>query len=143
MLSDELRVNMDKAIANNCKNVDSQCVESIKKLLVNPHTELESRQLVAAGAGLFALLALAIPLYEKERSQGVPVAIHIPSAQINPAASAAQASTIAAITGSGSPLITITQKPDVASVTAYVKQECQRRLCYLVLLGAMRRIKPH
>ncbi|KAJ4364159.1 hypothetical protein N0V83_009614 [Neocucurbitaria cava] len=118
VLSDELRANIDKAIADSCKNVDSQCVESIKNLLVNPHTELEARQLVAAGAGLFALLALAIPLYEKERSQGVPVAIHIPSAQIDPAASAAQASTIAAITGSGSPLITITQKPDLASVTA-------------------------
>ncbi|CAO2649935.1 Nn.00g012270.m01.CDS01 [Neocucurbitaria sp. VM-36] len=118
VLSDELRANIDKAIASSCKTVDNQCVENIRGLLINPQTELEARQLIAAGAGLFALLALAIPLYEKERSQGVPIAFHIPSSQLDPAASAAQASTIAAIMASGSPIITITQKPDAASATA-------------------------
>lgn len=117
ILSEELRANIEKAVTSNCKNIDSQCVDSIESLLNSPQTELEARQILAAGAGLFALLALAIPLYEKERSQGVPVALHVPSAQLDPAVSAARASTIAVVTGSGSPIITITPRPDAASTT--------------------------
>lgn len=82
---------------------------------MNPHTELESRQILAAGAALAALLALIIPMTRDDR--GIPIAIHIPSAQIEPAVSAAAASTLAAITGSGNPFVTITPKPQIVSAT--------------------------
>jgi hypothetical protein len=92
----------------------------VKELLVSPSTELESRQVAVVGAGLFALIALTIPWWSKSGNQGVPVALHIPSAQLDPAASAASAATIAAVTGSGVPFITIVPSAKTPSLTGYV-----------------------
>jgi hypothetical protein len=120
LLSEELRADIQKAIDSNCKEINSQCVDGVKDLLANPHTELESRQVLAAGAGLFALFALAIPWLEKSRNQGVPVALHIPSAQLEPAASAASAATIVAVTGSGVPFVTVVPSAKAPTPTGYV-----------------------
>jgi hypothetical protein len=123
VLSDELRANVQKAIESNCQNIDSQCVESVKGLLVSPDTELEARQLdtVRTGAALLGFLALAIPLFGVGRdSQAVPAAYHIPSSQVDPAMSAAQAFTVVAAQHSGAPGITITLEPNVASASRYV-----------------------
>ena len=126
VLSDDLRTNIQKAVDSNCKNIDTNCVDSIKGLLVNPHTELESRQVgpaVAGGAAFLAFIAMVIPLWGQSRDQqGVPVALHIPSAQLDPAASVAHAATIAAAASSGAPFITITPKPDAPAVTGYVSR---------------------
>ncbi|KAF2028204.1 hypothetical protein EK21DRAFT_114118 [Setomelanomma holmii] len=106
VLSEELRGNIKTVLDTKCNSIDTQCVNSIKDLLINPRTELESRQLAgaaAAGAVLFALLALALPC------------------QIDPAASAAQASTIAVITKTDAPFITITPKLDTPSATGINK----------------------
>jgi hypothetical protein len=92
----------------------------VKDLLVNPHTELESRQVAVVGAGVFALIALTIPWWGKSGNQGVPVALHIPSAQLDPAASAASAATIAAVTGSGVPFVTIVATAKAPTPTGYV-----------------------
>jgi hypothetical protein len=59
IFSEELRAYMKEAMESNCNNIDTQCVNGIRDLMVNPRTELESRQLAAAGVGLFALIALA------------------------------------------------------------------------------------
>jgi hypothetical protein len=109
-LSEELRTNMQKAIDADCKSIDSKCIDSVKKLLVNPRTELESRQAVVAIAGLIALVSLTIPLWE-DKNQGVPVALHMPPAQLESASSAANAATVAAITNSGAPFVTIVATP--------------------------------
>lgn len=108
---------MKEAMKSNCNNIDTQCVNGIRDLMVNPRTELESRQLAAAGAALFALIALAIPWLAKSQNEEVPLALHIPASQMDPAVSAAQASTIAAITKTDAPYITITPKPDAPSAT--------------------------
>jgi hypothetical protein len=122
VFSDELRANIQKAVNSNCNNLDAQCVDSVSNLLVNLHTELESRQvaIAVAGAELFVLIAIAIPLWGKGRNEGVPVALHIPSAQLDPAASAAQASAVAVIANSAAPSITINRKPEVTPVKGYV-----------------------
>jgi hypothetical protein len=113
LLSEELRTNIQKSIDDNCNTINPQCVDSVRGLLVNPHTELESRQLaevVVGVAGLIALVSLTIPLWE-DRNQGVPVALHMPPAQLEAAGSAANAATMAAVTGSGAPFITIVATP--------------------------------
>jgi hypothetical protein len=110
VLSEELRVKVQKAVDSECNTVNEKCIESIRTLLVNPHTELESRSIVAFAAGAIALIALAIPWWGKQ-NQGVPVALHMPSAQLDPAASAANAATMVAVTGSGVPFVTITATP--------------------------------
>jgi hypothetical protein len=116
ILSEVLRADIDKAVKSDCKDIDGQCFESIKSLLINRKTELESRQIEVAATALFALIALAIPWIEKDSKKGIPVAIHIPSTQFGPATSAAQASTLAIVTGQGTS-ITITPKPNPVMVT--------------------------
>jgi hypothetical protein len=120
ILSEELRANIQKAVDSNCNDINAQCVDGVKYLLVNPHTELESRQVVAVGASVFAVVALAIPWWGKSGNQGVPVALHIPSTQLDPAASAASAATVVAVTGSGVPFVTIVPSAKAPTPTGYV-----------------------
>jgi hypothetical protein len=89
VFADELRANIQKDIESNCVGIDAQCVGSVSSLLLNPRTELESQQaaLIIVGAELFALIAIAIHLCQKDRNEGAPIALHIPSAQLDPAAS--------------------------------------------------------
>jgi hypothetical protein len=120
VFSEELRTNIKTAIDSNCKDINAQCVDSVNSLLVNPHTELESRQaIVLAGAGMFAFIAMVIPMLNKDRNEGVPVVLHMPSGQLGPAASAAKASTIAFITNSAAPAVTITRKLRTAVAIGY------------------------
>jgi hypothetical protein len=121
VFSEDLRTNMKSAIDNNCKDINTQCIDSVNDLLINPHTELETRQaiIILAGAEVFAFIAVIIPMLSKDRDDGVPVALHLPSGQLAPAASAAQASTIAVITKSAAPAVTITRKPGNAIATGY------------------------
>ncbi|KAF1917522.1 hypothetical protein BDU57DRAFT_537190 [Ampelomyces quisqualis] len=114
VLSEELRAKVQKAVDSDCNTINAQCVESVRTLLINPRTELESRSLVAFAAGAIALISLAIPWWGKQ-NQGVPVALHMPSAQLGSAASAANAATVAAVTGSGVPFVTITSTPTTTS----------------------------
>jgi hypothetical protein len=125
VLSDELRASVQKALEENCKDIDTRCVEKVKALMVSPHTELEARQLgnvaVAAGAGLMAFFALAIPFFKSgQEAYTVPSAYHIPSSQVGPAVSAAKAATIIAGAYPGAPSITITLQPITATITGYV-----------------------
>lgn len=121
VLSEDLRTNVPKAIIGNCQEVDTQCVRTIKDLLMNRNTRLKSRQVgpeIVAGATLAGFLAIVYAMLGKTQSeQAVPVAIHVPSVQLNPAVSAARAHTFAAITKSDSPILTITPTPVVATVT--------------------------
>jgi hypothetical protein len=126
ILSEELRTNIQKAIDGDCKSIDSKCIDSVKSLLVNPHTELESRQVLAVMAGLIALVSLTIPLWE-DKNQGVPVALHMPPAQLDSAASAANAATMAAVTNSGAPFVTIVATP-TAPVTTPAGYVCRQAL---------------
>jgi hypothetical protein len=84
IFSDELRTNIKTAIDSNCKDINAQCVEIIDTLLINPHTELETRQaaLIVIGFETFAVIALLIPMLSKDRNEGVPVALHLPSGQL-------------------------------------------------------------
>jgi hypothetical protein len=122
VLSEELRGNIQKAISNDCKIVDGACINSMKDLLINPHTELESRQVGAVIAGLVVLASMILPMIilDANRELGVPIAIHVPPAQMAPAASAAEAATFAVVTGTGAPFVTVTAKPHVTSATGYV-----------------------
>ncbi|KAH4219132.1 hypothetical protein HBI06_191950 [Parastagonospora nodorum] len=117
VLSEELRGNIQKAISNDCKTVDSPCINKMRDLLINPHTELESRQVVAVIAGLVALASMILPMIilDGNRELGVPIAIHVPPTQMGPAASAAEAATFAVVTGTGAPFVTVTSKPHVTS----------------------------
>jgi hypothetical protein len=87
VFTDELRANIQKAIESNCVNIDAQCVGSVSSLLLNPRTELESQQaaLIIVRAELFALITIAIHLCQKDRNEGVPIALHIPPAQLDSA----------------------------------------------------------
>jgi hypothetical protein len=130
VLSEELRSNIQKAVDSNCKNIDTQCTESIKSLLINQDTRLESRQAdkaVVAGAALFGLLSFVIAMLRKGDNQpAVPGVLHVPAAQMAPAASAARAATIAAITKSGAPIVTLTPKPAAPTVTGSVSYKSIR-----------------
>lgn len=121
VLSDELRSSVQNAVDSNCQDVNTQCVESIKYLLINRNTKLESRQVgpeVIAGAVLAGFLGILYALLGKSQSeQAIPIAIHVPSVQLNPAVSAARAPTFAAITKSDSPILTITPTPVAATIT--------------------------
>ncbi|KAH6865939.1 hypothetical protein BKA58DRAFT_461960 [Alternaria rosae] len=120
ILSDELREKVGSALDSACVNLDDACLESIKDLLVSPSTELETRQAVeaiGAGAALAAFFAYIMAMTFNS-SKGVPVALHAPLHQVGPAASAAQASTLAIATASDAPVITITRKPDATPTTA-------------------------
>jgi len=124
VLSEELRTNIKKAFDSNCKTVDDKCVGSMKDLLINPHTELESRQVGAAAGAVAAVILLAaimLPLFEKDRTQGIPVALNIPSIQLSSAVSVAATATIAVVTASGTPL-TIAPKPHTTSAPGYITQ---------------------
>lgn len=127
VLSQDLQANLKTVLDSNCKTIDSDCIYNIRSFLVNPRTELESRQAVAFmyGVGaLIGLISLTIPLWE-ERNHGVPVALHIPQAQIDPAASAASAATMAAVSDSGAPFVTITPRPNITPTAGYVyNNEC-------------------
>ncbi|KAH7408683.1 hypothetical protein DE146DRAFT_786096 [Phaeosphaeria sp. MPI-PUGE-AT-0046c] len=115
VLSQDLQATMKTVLDNNCITIDNGCIDSVRNLLVSPQTELESRQAVAvvyAVGALIGLVSLTIPLWE-ERNHGVPAALHIPQAQIGPAASAASAATMAAVTESGAPFVTITPRPSI------------------------------
>ncbi|KAI5374378.1 hypothetical protein J4E82_006948 [Alternaria postmessia] len=119
ILSEELRGKIETALDDACANIDDTCLETINNILLNPQTELEARQILIAGYSLAFLAALYFPIANKLiNSKGVPVAIHAPLNQVGPIASAAQASTLAFATGTGTAMVTITRKPDVASTTA-------------------------
>lgn len=124
ILSQDLQANLKSVLESNCKTIDNGCIESVRNSLVNPKTELESRQLVVAavyGVGAFiGLISLTIPLWE-DRNHGIPAALHIPQSQIGPAASAASAATMAAVTDSGTPFITITPRPNITPTAGYVQ----------------------
>ncbi|KAH5469686.1 hypothetical protein HBI22_195710 [Parastagonospora nodorum] len=118
LLSEELRANVKKAFDSNCKSIDDQCIGSVKELLINPQTQLESRQVgqvAAAVAAVILLAAVLLPVLEKDRTQGIPVALHIPSAQLDLAVSVAATATIAVITASGTPFVTVTPRTPTAS----------------------------
>jgi hypothetical protein len=117
VLSEDLRANIKKTFDTSCKTVDNQCVGNMKALLINPHTELESRQIIVGAAGALALLlAILLPSIEEHRSKGIPIALHLPSAQLAPAASAAEAATVAVISTSGTPFVTVVPNPPPTSV---------------------------
>ncbi|KAI4925262.1 hypothetical protein J4E85_007139 [Alternaria conjuncta] len=121
ILSDELRGKVESALDSACVDLDDVCFESIKDILVSPNTELETRQveelLYGVGAAVAVFFAYIIPVTSNS-SKGVPVALHAPAHQLGPAASAAQASTVAIATASDAPIITITRKPDATLTTA-------------------------
>lgn len=121
ILSEDLRASVQKAVDNDCKDTNTQCVQSIKSLLVNQNTKLESRQL---GSGLVARAALAEFLSilfanagKGQNAQPIPAALHVPSSQIDPAISAARAGTFAAVTKSDAPAITIMPTPAASTIT--------------------------
>jgi hypothetical protein len=119
ILSEDLRTKVGNVLNSACANLDDTCFEGVNDVLVNPQTELEARQIGLAGAALAFLAALYIPLvWHGDKSKGVPVVVHAPLNQVEPVASAAQASTLAFATGIGASIITITRKPDVPSTTA-------------------------
>jgi hypothetical protein len=122
VLSEDLRANIQKAVDASCKTIDSQCIGSIKNLLINPRTELESRQLGPVVPAVVLFFALIAGVWEvgKDGSKGVPLAIHIPPAQVAEAASAAEAATIAAVTGVGAatPFVTFVPKLPATTILA-------------------------
>lgn len=122
ILSKDLQANLNTVIDNNCKTIDNGCIESVRSSLISPETELESRQLVAAAAygvgALIGLVSLTIPLWE-DRNHGIPAALHIPQAHISPAVSAASAATMAAMTDTGAPFVTVTPRPNITPTTGY------------------------
>jgi hypothetical protein len=123
ILSQDLQANLKTVLENSCKTIDNGCIESVRNSLINPRTELESRQLLVAAAygvgALIGLVSLTIPLWE-DRNHGIPAALHIPQAQISPAASAASAATMAVVIDSGTPFVTITPRPNITPTAGYV-----------------------
>jgi hypothetical protein len=119
ILSEELRGKVGSTLESACVNLDDACFESINGLIVSPQTELEARQIGVAGLAIAFLLAAYLPIaYQLDKSKGVPVVLHAPLSQIKPVVSAANAPTLAFAIGTGTPTITITRKPDEASITA-------------------------
>jgi hypothetical protein len=72
VLSDELRSNVQEAVDKSCQDINSQCVETVKALLVSRNTKLESRQVgpeVIAGAALAGFVAIILAMLGKFRAR--------------------------------------------------------------------------
>jgi hypothetical protein len=122
-LSQELQQGLLRELDSSCQSVTSECFQNVQELLVNPNTELETRQasvIAIAGAVLSGVLGILFPLFYKE-PKGIPNPIYIPPEVIEEAIQEVSATVIVVITASGAastvteePAITITPKPPAA-----------------------------
>lgn len=60
IFSDELRASIDQALETSCEKVDNACYASIRDLVYNPYTNLESRKL---SGGEMALAAIPLVVF--------------------------------------------------------------------------------
>ena len=98
ILSDKLRTNIRKAIAENCVNVTDGCVQSVKRTVTNPDTELEARQL-AIGSVVISVLVAALSIAISYSSgalsnKEIPVAYNVHDDVLSQASKAVTSSTI-------------------------------------------------
>lgn len=122
-ISPDLQANIKRATDSNCKELNNECFQSVKDVLVNPGTELSTeadplteRFVVLATASLVVLVSVLIAYWHLE-TQPQPVPIYIGSALVNDAAAAVSASTVVVVMESPTPALTITPKPEPTSVT--------------------------
>jgi len=124
-LSSDLQGNISNTVKSNCPELDDQCFQSVRDLLISPNTELdptiEPRWFFLGLAGLAGLLGLLIPAF-RFASYEVPNPIYIPPAQVSQVSLAAPATEFVMFTGSGTPTMTITPKPEPTTITGYVCQ---------------------
>jgi hypothetical protein len=119
-ISNDLQSKIENTRASQCQQLNNECVQTIKDLLLNPNTNLEARQdpftLVILSV---VVLIFAAVMANHINHKSEPVATHWSAdpTQISQASAASNATAIVVVTTSNTPLLTITPKPDNPSVT--------------------------
>jgi hypothetical protein len=114
-LSPELRDTLKGVMEANCKTLDDKCFQSVRNSLINPNTELVSRQLPVYGAVAVGFAGLLFPFFYKD-AKLVPVPIILRPSDISAASAAATATELVAVPTSGAHVtITPTQNTPIAT----------------------------
>lgn len=116
-ISPDLQKNIKDVIDSNCKELNNQCFQSVRDVLVNPKTELQARGLLLFVVAICGIInSIIIPLFYNMK-QPVPVPLHLSPGHLSQASAAASATAIVVVPGSGTPPITITPTPEPTTIT--------------------------
>ncbi|KIM94644.1 hypothetical protein OIDMADRAFT_60421 [Oidiodendron maius Zn] len=114
-LSPDLQNTIKGVMDANCKTLDDNCFQSVRNSLINPNTELVSRQLSVFGAVAVGFAAILFPFFYKD-TKLVPVPIVLHPSDMSAASAAATATELVAVPISGA-RVTITPTPNALMAT--------------------------
>jgi hypothetical protein len=97
---------------DNCQNLSQECFDSLEVAIADVSNTLDTRQLgagVLLGSLAAGIVGILLGLFHLSKTD--PMGLHLPPAQVSWITDMATASTIAVITATDAPAVTVTQHP--------------------------------